>query len=123
MINFHYEIVSLIKLGFPRGSVVKNLPTNAGDVGSILGSQRYPGGGYGNSFLYSFFFFWKTPWAEEPDRLEFKQLQRDGQDWMTEHTCTLIKLEKFAFSLSLSFFFLGTYCMLSDDNEGNVSIH
>ena len=63
---------------------------------------------------------WKTPWAEEPDRLEFKQLQRDGQDWMTEHTRMLIKLEKFTFSLSLSLFFLGTYCMLSDDNEGNV---
>ena len=36
---------------------------------------------------------------------------------------SLAKLEKFAFSLSLSFFFLGTYCMLSDVNEGNVSIH
>ena len=24
-------------LGFPGGSVVKNLPANAGDVGSILG--------------------------------------------------------------------------------------
>ena len=30
------------------GSVVKNLPTNAGDTGSILGMQRFPGGGNGN---------------------------------------------------------------------------
>ena len=29
-------------LGFPGGSVVKNLPANAGDVGSILGTGRSP---------------------------------------------------------------------------------
>ena len=28
--------------------MVKNLPANAGDVGSILGSGRSPGGGNGN---------------------------------------------------------------------------
>jgi len=36
--------------------VVKNLPTNAEDlrdVGLILASGRYPGGGHGNSFQYS----------------------------------------------------------------------
>ena len=31
--------------GFPGGSVVKNLPANAGDSGSILGPGRSPGGG------------------------------------------------------------------------------
>jgi len=30
------------------GSVVKNLPANAADVGSILGLRRYPGEGNGN---------------------------------------------------------------------------
>ena len=37
--------------GFPGGSVVKNLPANAGDtgdVGSIPGSGRSPGVGNGN---------------------------------------------------------------------------
>ena len=34
--------------GFPGGSVVKNLPTNAGDMGSIPGSGRSPGVGDGN---------------------------------------------------------------------------
>ena len=37
--------------------VVKNLPANAGDIrdkGLIPGSGRYPGGGHGNSFQYSF---------------------------------------------------------------------
>ena len=33
--------------------VVKNRPANAGDVGSIPGSQRSPGGGHGNPIQYS----------------------------------------------------------------------
>ena len=39
--------------GFPGGSVVKNLPANAGDSGSILGQERSPGGGNGNPLQYS----------------------------------------------------------------------
>ena len=39
--------------GFPGGSVVKNLPANAGDVGSTPGSGRSPGGGHGNPPQYS----------------------------------------------------------------------
>ena len=34
--------------GFPGGSVVKNSPANAGDVGLILGLGRSPGVGNGN---------------------------------------------------------------------------
>ena len=34
--------------GFPGGSVVKNLPANAGDTGSIPGWGRSPGEGNGN---------------------------------------------------------------------------
>ena len=41
-----------IHKGFPGGSVVKNLPVNAGDVGSILGSGRPPGEGNGNPLQY-----------------------------------------------------------------------
>ena len=37
-----------IPLGFPGGSVVKNLPTNAGDAGLISGLGRSPEGGNGN---------------------------------------------------------------------------
>ena len=40
-------------MGFPGGSVVKNLPTmqetRAGDTGSIPGSGQYPGEGNGNA--------------------------------------------------------------------------
>ena len=39
--------------GFPGGSVVKNLPANAGDAGSIPGLERSPGGGNGNPLQYS----------------------------------------------------------------------
>ena len=44
------------KQGFPGGSVIKNPPANAGtpgDVGSIPGSRRSPGGGNGNPLQYS----------------------------------------------------------------------
>ena len=40
-------------MGLPGGSVVKNLPANAGDAGSIPGSGRSSGGGHGNALQYS----------------------------------------------------------------------
>ena len=40
-------------MDFPRSSAVKNLPTNAGDVGLILGSGGSPGEGNGNPLQYS----------------------------------------------------------------------
>ena len=39
--------------GFPGGSVVKNLPANEGDSGSILGLGRSPVEGNGNPLQYS----------------------------------------------------------------------
>ena len=48
--------VPLFLVGFPRDSVVRNLPANAGDTGdagSIPGSGRSPGGGHGNPLQYS----------------------------------------------------------------------
>ena len=41
-------------MGFPGGSVVKNLPANEGDVGSIPGSGRSPAEGNGNPLQYSY---------------------------------------------------------------------
>ena len=41
--------------GFPGGSLVKNLPADAGDAGNeglIPGSGRSPGGGHGNPLQY-----------------------------------------------------------------------
>ena len=42
--------------GFPGGTVVKNMPANAGDtrdMGSMPGSERSPGGGTGTPLQYS----------------------------------------------------------------------
>ena len=39
--------------GVPGDSVVKNLPVNAGDLDSIPGSGRSPGGGNGHPLQYS----------------------------------------------------------------------
>ena len=36
------------------GSVVKNLPANTGDTGSILGSGRFPGVGNSTLLQYSY---------------------------------------------------------------------
>jgi len=41
-------------VGFLGGSVIKNLPANAGDIGSIPGSGRSPGEGNGNPRQYSY---------------------------------------------------------------------
>ena len=46
---------SIVDLGLPGGSAVKNPPANAGDtgdVGSTPRSGRSPGGGHGNPLQY-----------------------------------------------------------------------
>ena len=40
-------------MGLPSGSVIKNTPANAGDLGSIPGLGRSPGEGNGNSLQHS----------------------------------------------------------------------
>ena len=51
--EYTYIFLRLIFKGFPWGSVLKNPPTNAGDVPSIPGSRRSPEGGNGNQLQYS----------------------------------------------------------------------
>ena len=43
----------MLRRGFPGGSVVKNVPDNAGDAGLITGSERSPGEENGNPLQYS----------------------------------------------------------------------
>ena len=53
---FFLRDICHILLGFPRGTVVKNPPANAGDArdtGSIPGSGRSHGEGNDSSFQYS----------------------------------------------------------------------
>ena len=67
------NVTKLKLLGFPRGSIVKNPPGNAGDAGSIPGSGRYTGGGHGTPLQYSCL---EIPWTEEPGRLQSMKLQK-----------------------------------------------
>ena len=55
-----------MQVGLPDGSVVKNLPANAGDSGSIprLGKSLVEEMATNSSILA-----WKIPWTEEPGRL------------------------------------------------------
>ena len=67
-------------LGFPGGSVLKNLPANAGDVGDaglIPGLGRSPGvrNGTHSSILAQ-----EIPWTEEPGRRQSIGLQRVEHD-------------------------------------------
>ena len=48
--------------GCPGGSVVKTLPANVGDLGSVPGWGRSPGEGNGNPHQY---LAWETPWIGE----------------------------------------------------------
>ena len=50
---FFFLIVLTDTLGFPGGSVVKNLPSNVGDTNSILGSGKSPAEGNDNTHPYS----------------------------------------------------------------------
>ena len=65
------------------GSLVKNLPGNAGDVGLIPGSGRSPGGGNGNPFQYS--------WLENSmDGGPWQAIAHGvtkGLAWLSRHTC------------------------------------
>ena len=61
---------------FPGSSVVKNLPANAGDVGSVSESGRSPGEGNGKPLQYSCL----DNSTEEPDGLQSIGSQRVGHD-------------------------------------------
>ena len=51
---WHLSVVLGISLGFPGGTVVKNLPDKARDSCSFLGLGQSPGGGNGNPLQYSY---------------------------------------------------------------------
>ena len=59
--------------GFPGGLDGKEATCDAGDLGSIPGWGRSPGGGNGT---HSSVLAWRIPWTEEPDGLQFMGLQR-----------------------------------------------
>ena len=62
---------------FPGGSVVKNRPADAGDLGSVRGSGRSPGEGNGYLLQYSCL---GNAWTEEPGGLQSMGLQTAGHN-------------------------------------------
>ena len=78
VIYLHYYVVGD---GFPGGSVVENLPANAGDTkdtSSIPGLRRSPGEG---RVPHSTILAWEIPRTEKPGGLQSMGLRRVGRDW------------------------------------------
>ena len=67
--------------GFPGGSVVRNLPASAGDLGSIL-SWEDPL--EKEMTVHSSILAWEISWTEEPGGLQSMGLQRVRRDLATE---------------------------------------
>ena len=75
-------------MAFPGGSVVKKLPTNAGDAGLIPGLGRSPGGGHGNPLRYSCLenFMDRGAWQATDHRVaksqtQLKQISTHAHTW------------------------------------------
>ena len=60
--------------GLPWWLRLKESACNVGDLGSIPGLGRSPGGGHGNPLQYSC--LKNPPWTEEPGGLQSMGLQR-----------------------------------------------
>ena len=71
--------------GFPGGSDGEESTCNSGDLGSIPGLGRSPGGENGN---HSSILAWRIPWTEEPGGLSSMVSERVRQ---TEDACTRVK--------------------------------
>ena len=77
MPSFRDALLSLPLTFFPGGSMVKNLPIDAGDAGSVPG--------LGTSLeqemaTHSSILAWRMPWTEEPGGLHSIGSQRVGHD-------------------------------------------
>ena len=70
-----------ISHSFPGGSVVKNPPANAGDVGSIPGQEDPL---EEEMATHSSTLAWEIPWTEEPGRLQSMGSQRVKHHLVTE---------------------------------------
>ena len=76
-----FRIAIKILEGFAGGSVVKNLPANAGDASLIPGSGRSLGQEdplEEGMATHSSILAWEIPWTEEPGGLQSTGSQRVG---------------------------------------------
>ena len=67
-------------MGFPGGSVVKNLPASSGDIGDVVLSLDKEDPMEEHMTTYSSILAWRIPWTEEPGRLQSIGSQRVGHN-------------------------------------------
>ena len=79
--------------------MIKNLPANLGDMGSIPGLEDPL---VEEMATHYSILAWRIPWREEPGRLSMGS-QRVGHDWATEHTDFLTCKTGSCYSLLKSF--------------------
>ena len=86
--QFNLVQLYLCNWGFPGGTVVKNMPANAGDTGDMglkPGSGRSPGGGNGNPLHFSC-----------PENSMYREAWRGHNElYATEYACIFIVTKKF----------------------------
>ena len=82
-----YTELNVPEMGFPSGAVVKNLPANAGEAGSIPGLGTSPE----EMTTHSSILAWGIPWTEEPGWLQSMGSQRVGHDWALTHKCSQVR--------------------------------
>ena len=75
-------------MGFPGGSDGKESAYNEGDLGSIPGLGRSPGGA---TATHSSILAWRVSWTEEPGGLQFMGSQRVRHNWETKHSTAALK--------------------------------
>ena len=64
-------------VSFPSGSVLKSLPSNVGEAGLIPGQEDPL---EEEMEIHSSILAWKSPWTQEPSRLQSMESQRVGRD-------------------------------------------
>ena len=75
-------------MGFPGDPVVKNPPANAGDTGSIPGSETSL---EEEMATHSSILAWEIPWTEEPGGLQSLKSQRVGHYLATKQQQQIVK--------------------------------
>ena len=71
-------------MGFPGGTVVKNMPASLGNAGHVVWSLSQEDLLEKEMANHSSILAWKIPCMEEPGKLQSMWLQRVGHDWATE---------------------------------------
>ena len=90
IISFLSWLKNITFWGFPSGSVVKNLPVNAGDRVLSFGQEDPL---EKEMVTHSNTLAWKIPWMEEPGGLQSMGLQRVGYDLVTSLSLSYMLLD------------------------------